>query len=222
VLHGGSADNFIRRFSGSRYAFPVQVLASQGYAVFRPNPHGSGNYGQKFSDAILKDWGGIDLEDILSGTQFLIDQKIADPKRIAVGGWSYGGYLAALASSQSKFFKTCVVGAGITSLWSYIGQVDVDEFVETYMGAPEHNAKLYTERSPVSFVHRVKAPTLLIYGADDDRVPEEQGLEYFRGLKRNGVQTELWVIPQMGHRLSNPNHYRQVTDKIVGWLKQYL
>ncbi|MFC1482644.1 prolyl oligopeptidase family serine peptidase [Candidatus Margulisiibacteriota bacterium] len=222
ALHGGPAATFTRRFSGSRYQLPVQLFAGKGYMVLRPNPRGSASYGQDFSNENVKDWGGKDLKDVLVGVDYVIKQYPVDSKKIAITGWSYGGYLTALAIGKTNRFTAAVVGAGITNLLSYIGQVDVDEFVESYLGSPEKNLKLYINRSPITYTKNIKTPTLLIYGKSDNRVPHYQGLEFFRSLKRQGVPARLYVFPGMGHKMGKNEYYKYGVSKMIAWFDKYL
>src|SRR5262249_44188914 len=120
-IHGGPTGVFNESFIGKSGLYPIAVFAARGYAVLRPNPRGSGGYGQQFRFANYNDWGGKDYEDDQAGVDKLISMGIVDPDRLAIMGWSYGGYMTSWTITQTNRFKAAVIGAGVTNLWSFTG-----------------------------------------------------------------------------------------------------
>ncbi len=228
-IHGGPALQFARGFSvyppgrpqASRY--PVHVLAGEGYAIFCPNPRGSNGYGAKFRQANLLDWGGGDFRDIMAGVGVLIDEGIADPQRLGVMGWSYGGYLTSWAITQTDRFKAASTGAGVSNLVSAYGQTDIPAFVERYFGGlPWAERERYAKHSPVTFAGKIKTPTLIQHGEKDERVPLAQSQELYAALKRNGVPVEFVVYPRQGHNPTEPQLQVDVLSRNVEWFNRWL
>lgn len=227
--HGGPASQFALGFSlypfvhpqASRY--PVQVFAGQGYAVFCPNPRGSAAYGEKFRRAAYKDWGGGPFEDIMTGIDKLIADGIADPDRLGMMGWSYGGYMTAWAISQTDRFKAASAGAGVTNLESMYGTTDIAPFLEQYFaGPPWKNREQYAKNSAMTFAGRIKTPTLIQHGEKDERVPVSQSQELYQALKRNGVPAELVIYPRQGHNPQELHMQADVLQRNVDWFKRWL
>jgi dipeptidyl aminopeptidase/acylaminoacyl peptidase len=228
-LHGGPALRFAQGFSvyppappqATRY--PIHVLAGQGYAIFCPNPRGSDGYGEKFRQANVKDWGGADFQDIMSGLDTLVDRGLADPDRLGVMGWSYGGYMTAWTITQTNRFKAASAGAGVMDLFSFYGQTDIPSFLERYWGGlPWRERERYTKHSPMTFVGNVKTPTLIQHGEKDDRVPLAQSQELYAALKRQKVPVELVIYPRQGHNPTEPRLQREVLQRNVDWFNRWL
>jgi dipeptidyl aminopeptidase/acylaminoacyl peptidase len=228
-VHGGPALQFAHAFSvyplgppqASRY--PVHVLAGQGYAIFCPNPRGSAGYGEKFRRANVKDWGGGDYRDIMTGVDRLIEQGLADPQRLGIMGWSYGGYMTSWVITQTDRFKAASAGAGVTNLVSMYGQTDIPAFLETYFaGVPWQQRELYAKHSAMSNAGKIKTPTLIQHGEKDERVPLAQSQELHAALKRNGVPVEFVVYPRQGHNPSEPQLQRDVLQRNVDWFNRWL
>ena len=142
----------------------------------------------------------------MSGVDALISRGIADPERLAILGWSYGGYMTAWAVTQTNRFKAAMVGAGLTNLWSMYGTNDIPNTLAAYFkGLPNaDNLPLYMERSALTHASKVTTPTLILHGAADERVPIGQPMEFYRALKDRGVPTELVFYPRAGHGLTSP------------------
>ena len=219
LVHGGPAGAWTDRFDAWG-----QLLAARGYAVLSPNIRGSTNYGHGFMVTNRRDWGGGDFKDIMAGVDRLIRQGVVDPDRVGIGGWSYGGYMAAWAVTQTTRFKASVSGAPMTDLAFEYGteEAGINAYDTWFMGTPYENLPLFTERSPVTFVRRAKTPTLLLCGENDATDPVEQCHQFHRGLRRYGVETELVVYPREGHGIREEKHAIDVLNRVVGWFERHL
>ncbi len=222
VAHGGPAGAFVNgyRVGGLEAG---QVLAGQGWAVFYPNPRGSTNYGETFLRANVNDWGGGDYRDIMAGVDALVARGVADPDRLAHIGWSYGGYMTAWVITQTNRFKAAMVGAGLTNMWSMYGTNDIPNVLITYFGGmpSPSTLALYNERSAMSHVDKIKTPTLILHGANDERVPPGQALELHRALKDRGKITELVFYPREGHGIQEFYHLKDRLERIHAWITKY-
>jgi len=219
VAHGGPAGAFTNNYrvgglEGGQY------LAGEGWAIFYPNPRGSTNYGERFLQANVSDWGGGDYRDIMTGVDALIARGIADPDRMAHIGWSYGGYMTAWVVSQTSRFKAAMVGAGLTNMWSMYGTNDIPNVLVGYFGGIPNaeTLPLYLDRSAMHHIDTVTTPTLILHGAQDERVPVGQAQEMFRALKDRGRTTELVFYPRAGHGISEYYHQKDRLRRIRDWV----
>lgn len=222
VAHGGPAGAYVNGFRVGGLE-GGQVWANKGWAVFYPNPRGSTNYGEKFLQHNINDWGGGDFKDIMTGVDALVARGIADPDKLAHIGWSYGGYMTAWVITQTNRFKAAMVGAGLTNMWSMYGTNDIPSVLISYFGGIP-NAKtlpLYLDRSAMSHIDKVTTPTLILHGAQDERVPVGQAQELFRGLKDRGKPTELVFYPREGHGISEYYHQKDRMQRIYDWVTKY-
>ena len=219
LVHGGPTGAWTDRFDPWG-----QLLVKRGFAVLYPNIRGSSNYGHGFMVMNRRDWGGGDFKDIMAGIDLLIRQGVADPDRLGIGGWSYGGYMAAWAVTQTTRFGASVSGAPMTDLAFEYGteEAGINAYDTWFMGTPYENLPLFTERSPVTFVRRAKTPTLLLCGENDATDPVEQCAQFHRGLRRYGVETEFVVYPREGHGIREEKHTIDVLNRVVGWFERYL
>ena len=222
VAHGGPAGAYVNgfRLGGLEGG---QVWANKGWAVFYPNPRGSTNYGEKFLQHNVNDWGGGDFKDIMTGVDALVARDIADPDKLAHIGWSYGGYMTAWVITQTTRFKAAMVGAGLTNMWSMYGTNDIPSVLISYFGGIP-NAKtlpLYLDRSAMSHIDKVTTPTLILHGAQDERVPVGQAQELYRGLKDRGKATELVFYPREGHGFTEYYHQKDRMQRIYDWVTKY-
>ena len=222
VAHGGPSGAFTNgyRVGGLEGG---QLWAGQGWAVFYPNPRGSTNYGEKFLQANLNDWGGGDYRDIMTGVDALIARGLADADRMAHIGWSYGGYMTAWVITQTNRFKAAMVGAGLTNMFSMYGTNDIPNVITTYFGGipGKETIALYHARSAMTFVDNVTTPTLILHGGNDERVPTGQAYELFRGLKDRGKITELVFYPREGHGIAEYYHQKDRLTRIHEWITRY-
>lgn len=222
VAHGGPAGAYVNgfRLGGLEGG---QVWAGQGWAVFYPNPRGSSNYGQKTLAANVNDWGGGDFKDIMSGVDALVARGIADPDKLAHIGWSYGGYMTAWTITQTSRYKAAMVGAGLTNMWSMYGTNDIPSVLIAYFGGipNQKTLPLYLDRSAMSHIDKVTTPTLILHGANDERVPTGQAYELYRGLKDRGKATELVFYPREGHGFTEYYHQKDRMQRIYDWVTKY-
>lgn len=216
-IHGGPAWAWWSGWLGSWHEW-AQLLATHGYAVFLPNPRGSQGQGVEFARLSRHDWGGTDLQDVLDGIDMLEREGIIDPQRLAIGGWSYGGYLAAWAVTQSDRFKTAIVGAGITDLGAMALTTDVPDYMPGYFGDPLRNRDEYDAHSPIRYATDIDVPVLILHGENDQRVPVAQGEMLFRALKLEGVPVEMVRYPREPHWFVERAHQRDVLARVLGWL----
>ena len=223
-VHGGPEGVFSETFVGNPSIFgQVATLASMGYAVLRCNVRGSTGYGPTFRHANFQDWGGADHQDLLSGVDHVIDRGIADSSRIGIVGWSYGGYLAAWASTQTDRFRAAVVGAGITNLISNAGTCDIPDNIPNHFGGEIwQQTDLLIERSPVLQVKYATTPTLILHGEEDIRVPVSQGYELRNCLRRQGCEVEMVVYKEMQHVPHTPKIMQDVMDRTIDWLREHV
>src|SRR5262249_32921538 len=167
----------------------AQIFAASGYAMLMPNPRGSTGYGHKFTTANVRDWGGKDFQDDMTGVDALIARGLADPQKLVVMGGSYGGFSTFWAITQTDRFKASIGHAGISDWYSFHGQSDIPALMEYgFGGAPWTAAETYRKYSPMTYVDRVRTPLLITHGEEDRRVPIAQAEEYYRALKKRGVE----------------------------------
>jgi dipeptidyl aminopeptidase/acylaminoacyl peptidase len=222
-IHGGPAGGFNQDFIGRAGLYPIGVFSARGYAVLRPNPRGSTGYGKEFRYSNFSDWGGKDFEDDQSGVDMLISKGIADASRLAVVGWSYGGYMTSWTIGQTNRFKAAAVGAGVIDLTSFTGTTDIADFLPDYFGGDFWDKpELYRKHSPITYVGAVTTPTLILHGEADERVPTSQGFEYYHALKRRGVPTTMVTYPRTPHGPEEPKIILDIMQRHVAWVDQYL
>ncbi len=201
-----------------------QLLAARGYAVFYPNIRGSSGYGQKFIEMNRGDWGGGDYRDVMAGVDDLIAKGIADPDKLAIGGWSYGGFMSEWAITQTTRFKAAVSGAGLSNLISEYGTEQGPSYDEWFYGVPYEPEKVtgFLNSSPVVNLKNAKTPTLILQGDADPVDPPGQSQELYRGLKHYGVETELVVYPREPHGFHEEKHLLDRLNRILAWYDKHL
>ncbi|WP_419935206.1 prolyl oligopeptidase family serine peptidase [Candidatus Palauibacter sp.] len=224
VIHGGPAGISSDRFNGTRGAYPVQVYASMGFAVLQPNYRGSSGYGERFRGLNRGDISGRDWIDIDSGVDAMIERGIADPDRLAVSGWSFGGHHTYWGITQTDRFKAASAGAGANDLISMYSQTDIPEFYHTYLGPrPWEDWELYEERSAYRHVENVTTPLLIQVGEKDERVPAEQSIQFFEAVRAIGkAPTELVLYPDQPHGVRSPRLQRDLMSRNVVWLERWI
>ncbi|MDF2578023.1 MAG: putative secreted peptidase [Chlamydiales bacterium] len=225
IVHGGPTGVFSQSFvSGQkRLYWPIASFAEQGYLVLRCNIRGSTGYGKEFRFGSYRDWGGGDFKDLMTGVDYIIEQGIADQNRLGIMGWSYGGYMAAWAISQTRRFKAAAVGAGITNLMSFTNTTDTPGFIPDYFGGELcEMMEIYLHCSPMYHIKNIDTPTLILHGANDFRVPIQQAYELYNGLKRQKVSTRMVSYPRCGHSIEEPKLVTHAAYETLNWFNTYL
>ncbi len=219
-VHGGPAG--ARSPHWPQYDSSV-VLASLGYYVFSPNARGSLGWGEDFTRANVRDLGGGDFRDILSGVDAVLRTNPVDGDRLAVMGGSYGGFMTLWAVTQTRRFRAAVADAPISNWQSYWGQNGIEQWMLPYFGATVYDdPAVYARSSPIHFVKNVATPTLLLVGEGDIECPPPQSHEFWRALRRLGVPSELVVYPDEGHGFVRPDNRRDALRRRAAWLAKYL
>lgn len=220
-VHGGPASRFDQSFLGYLgHVYAPHALAANGFAVLRPNPRGTGGYGEKFRQANRNDWAGQDWIDINAGIDKVIADGIADPNRMGMMGWSYGGFIAAWAIGHSDRFKAISVGAPVVDLLSFHGTTDIRDFVPHYFDRRETavppeialdemrhaplSLDLLRAHSPLWNLKRTAAKVMIQHGEADDRVPLSQGTMLYRVLDEMGVDVTMVTYPRTPHVAREP------------------
>jgi len=220
--HGGPADAWSSGWLGSWHDW-AQSLAMRGYAVLLPNPRGSYGQGNAFTELARGDWGHAPLQDVLDGLDLIEAEGIADPGRVAIGGWSYGGYLAAWAVGHSDRFRTAIVGAAVIDTGVMALTTDIPyEYLPGYFGSVLEQRDVYDRNSPIRSAHRVTVPVLILHGEEDRRVPISQGEQFYRALKFNGTPVEMVRYPRGPHWFEAREQERDVLERVIGWLDTHL
>ncbi len=220
-VHGGPEWAWWSGWLGSWHEW-AQLLASHGYVVLLPNPRGSDGQGSAFAQVVGADWGGMDYQDILDGVDMLVAQKIADPTRLGIGGWSYGGFMAAWAVTHGDRFKAAVAGAAPTDLAAFARITDTPDFPLGYLGDLTANLAGHDRISSARLLDRVTTPVLVLHGEQDTRVPPSQGLELYRGLKLLGKPVEMVRYPRELHWFHEPAHQEDVQRRVLAWFDAHL
>ena len=222
-VHGGPAGVFQQTFLGGRGAYPLATFASRGYAILRPNPRGSSGYGTEFRRANMKDWGMGDYQDLMTGVDHVIAMGVADPNRLGVMGWSYGGFMTSWIVTQTKRFKAASAGAPVTNLMSFNGTADIPSFVPDYFGGQSWDAiDVYQKHSPMFNVKGVSTPTMIQHGEADVRVPISQGYEFYNALKAQGVPARMLVLPRQPHGPNEPKMQIAAMKSNLEWFEKYI
>jgi dipeptidyl aminopeptidase/acylaminoacyl peptidase len=223
IAHGGPSALYDFRFAPSVMNGLAGLLAARGYAVFLPNPRGSFGWGTAFSEANLGDMGGRDMEDILAGIDQLVAAGDADPERLGIAGWSYGGFMSAWLITQTARFRAALVGAGITNWLSFHGTSTLSSWDQLYYrDDPYARGGLYEHFSPLTHVANARTPALILHGERDSVVPSGQAYELFRALKERGVPVELVVYPREGHGIVERAHRRHLLETVLSWFERYV
>ena len=223
IVHGGPTGRAGYQFASRGLAALAPLLAARGVAVFLPNYRGSNGRGVAFAEANRGDMGGADWRDILTGIDALVADGVADPDRLGIAGWSYGGFITMWAVTQTPRFKAAVAGAGIANWLSFHGVSSLHTWDQLfYAASPYDPTGPYASRSAIYAMDRVSTPTLILHGDADRDVPPGQGWEFFRALRDHNVETELVLYPGAPHGPRDPRHIRDILDRSLHWLTERL
>jgi dipeptidyl aminopeptidase/acylaminoacyl peptidase len=216
-IHGGPTAQTMNSFN--RF---IQYAANQGYMVLAPNYRGSTGYGKEFQQANLFDMGGGDLEDVLAGVDWIKQTGHLDPKKIAVMGGSYGGYLSMMAVTKSP--ETWAAGVPIVPFVNWFTEIENEDPVLQQsdlatMGDPVKNKARYEERSPINFIDQIKAPLILLAGGHDPRCPKSETQQVVDAIKKRGGTVDYKIYENEGHgfaRVENQiDAYKRVADFLL-------
>jgi dipeptidyl aminopeptidase/acylaminoacyl peptidase len=223
LIHGGPIDADGDRFGADWYDWAI-LAASEGWLVFRPNYRGSTGYGDVFEQAIVPHLVSKPGRDILEGVDALVKAGIADPNQLAVGGYSYGGYMTNWLITQTDRFKAAVTGAGAVEHAANWGNDDTTLDDAWYLGGPPWAAqKMYTDEAALFQMNKVKTPTHMVAGSDDIRVAVLEDYLLEHALKTLNIPSALLVFPGEGHGLGkNPWHGKIKVREELKWLEKYL
>ena len=221
-VHGGPAGVYSETFAGAPSIYMLQYFAEEGFAILRPNPRGSTGYGKEFRYANFKDWGFGDLDDLMAGVDLVIGQEIAEPGRLYIMGWSYGGYMTSFAVTRTDRFVAASMGAGLPNLISMVTTTDIQDYLAGHLGGDFwEDYEMYEAHSAIYRIAEVTTPTQVIHGAEDLRVPFTQGQEFYRALDRLGVPTEMVVYPRTPHGPREPKFLMDVSERILTWFRTH-
>lgn len=200
-----------------------QVLVAQGWAVLTLNIRGSDGYGEKHWTAARGAWGVADADDLLSPIDELVEEGVADPARLAVTGYSYGGYMTCWLTTRTDRFAAAVPGGIVVDLVSFSGTADVAGLLDPmeFGVTPSTGAELLRELSPLTRVADVRTPTLILHGADDDRCPVGQAEQWLTALRTQGCEVELVLYPGGSHHVvlsGRPSHRADYSRRVVDWV----
>jgi dipeptidyl aminopeptidase/acylaminoacyl peptidase len=216
--HGGPQSQYACEFS-----FDAQLFAANGYTVIMPNPRGSTGRGEKFAMGIYADWGHRDVEDDLAAVDDAVTRGLADPDRLGVGGWSYGGISTNYLIATTTRFKAATSGASISNVLAGYG---TDQYILDYeheLGVPWKNVETWTRLSyPFLHAEKIKTPTLFLCGEADFNVPLLNSEQMYQALRSQGVPTELVIYPGQNHGLKKPSYiidrYKRYLDWYAKWI----
>jgi len=217
-IHGGPVGQYRNQFM-----FDWQIFAAHGYLVVGANPRGSSGRGEEFSKAIYADWGNKDAQDVLAAVDYVVAQGIADPSRLGIGGWSYGGILTNYTIAQDKRFKAAVSGASASNILAGYG---TDAYVRDYeqeLGVPWKNLDTWLRLSfPFLHADRIVTPTLFLCGEQDAEVPLLNSEQMYQALRSLEVDTQLIIYPGQSHSISKPSYMRDQLERYLAWYDKYL
>lgn len=217
-IHGGPVSQDQHAFN-----FEREILAGAGYVVVTANYRGSSGRGEAYQRSIFADWGNKEVIDLIAITDEVVRLGIADPQRLGIGGWSYGGILTDYAIAKDTRFRAAISGAGVAFMTAMYG---TDQYIFQYeneVGAPWKTPKLWEQLS-YAFYHadRIRTPTLFMVGEKDFNVPAQGSEQMYQALKSLGVETQLVIYPGQFHGITIPSYRTDRIRRYVDWYDQYL
>ncbi|MFB3893684.1 MAG: prolyl oligopeptidase family serine peptidase [Phycisphaerae bacterium] len=221
IPHGGP---FGAVTNGYQQGITPSALAAEGIAVLMPNFRGSTGYGRAFVRSIVANWGGGPMNDILAGVDAMVRRGVVNPRKLAIVGGSYGGFLTTYTIGHTDRFRCAVAIAPVTSHVSMFGTTDIPTFMVYCSGgaSPGFTHEFWRDQSPTHYASKVRTPTLVVTGEADSRVPPGQSWEFYRLIKHHGVETKLVLYPREPHGIGEPRHKINHVKEIVEWVKSHI
>ena len=216
-IHGGPVSQYDRGFNTE-----AQLFAAHGYAVVMTNPRGSSGYGAKYSRAIFADWGNKDFDDVMAAVDEAVRLGIADPNRLGVGGWSYGGILTNYVITKTGRFKAAISGASEALYTSNYGHDHYQNLWEIELGLPWTHQRAWDRISPFWSVAKITTPTLWMGGDRDWNVPIMNSEQMYQAMRRLGRTTQLVVYPGQTHGISKPSYQKDRWQRYLEWYGRFL
>jgi dipeptidyl aminopeptidase/acylaminoacyl peptidase len=223
-VHGGPAAAVTDRW----FNYPLwnfNLLSSRGAFVFSPNFHGSSDYGLDWAESVIGRLTKLEVQDVEQGVDYLIQQGLVAPDKLALSGWSYGGGLVGALTVATNRYKAAISGDGPIDWVNYWARSDVGaSFCGNYFGkSPLEDPSALMRASSFYQMANVTTPTLIFFGANDSRVPVEQGWMYYRALQRTGKAEARFVLfPEEGHGPSKISSLRRTIEEELAWYDKYL
>lgn len=218
-IHGGPMGASI-----TSWQLVNQAMAARGWLVFSPNYRGSSTQGQAFQSAVINDAGEGPGRDVMSGIEVLKARGIVDEERVAVSGWSYGGYMTAWLTAHYDGWTAAVAGAAVTDWFDWYNMADMNVWAGFGLGGSpwvNDNAENYWRQSPMAYAHQIRTPTLILSTTGDERVTVSQSYKLYHALKDNGVEVRFIAYPVPGHFPPDPVHQRDVYRRWTDWIAEH-
>ena len=220
VIHGGPRAASLQTFGTN-----AQIMAAKGWVVFQPNYRGSDQIGNDYQRAIVNDAGAGPGRDVMAGVEAVKQRGFVDTSKIAVSGWSYGGYMTTWLLGNYTGWRVAVAGAAVTDWMDQYNYGDANvRRGAAFGGSPWTDPKrmqAYMEQSPIAYVSKIRTPTLVMTNTQDFRVPPTQSFKLYRALKDNGVPTKFIAYPIYGHNANDPVRARDVQRRWIGWIEEH-
>jgi dipeptidyl aminopeptidase/acylaminoacyl peptidase len=224
-IHGGPdmQDDHALRFDLYPLAVERQMFAAQGYVVLAVNYRGSAGRGAAYTKAIAADWGNKEVQDVTAAVDYAISSGVADPNRLGVGGWSYGGMMTDFTIASDPRYKVAMAGAGIGN---ELGMYGSDQYIRQYnneIGPPWKNLDTWLKISyPFYHADRIKTPTLFMVGRADFNVPLVGTEQMYQSLRTLGIPTQLVIYPEQFHIFTRPSYIHDRMERYLAWWDKYL
>jgi dipeptidyl aminopeptidase/acylaminoacyl peptidase len=218
-IHGGPVSQYTYGWN-----YEAQLFAANGYLVVTTNPRGSSGYGKAFQMGIWQSWGEKDTQDVIAGVDYAIQQGWADPERLGVGGWSYGGILTNYVITKTQRFKAAIAGASGAHWISSYGHDEYQRWYRLEFGNPwEPEARaLFEGLSPYNDVDKITTPTLWVGGKEDWNVPIIHAEMMYQAVRSMGREALLVVYPNMHHGISLPYYRKDLHERYLDWYDGHL
>ncbi|MEM3675824.1 MAG: S9 family peptidase [Thermoplasmataceae archaeon] len=216
-VHGGPTS-----FSYPSFVDRTTWYLDSGFSVFMPNYRGSTGRGRKYAESNRGDMGGMDLQDILSGIEFLKESGRISTENIFITGGSYGGFMTQWAITQTGMFRSAVALFGISNWLSFHGTTNIPDWDEIHYNQDAYAGGVFSKFSPLNYVDRVNTPLLIMQGENDPCVPPGQSLEFYRALKEKGKSARLVMFPREGHGFTERAHIIQQQTETINWFRKFM